>query len=79
MQDCLVRANDLAKLMQMYLNGGSYGGERYISEATLKEFTRCQYCEEDNRRGLGFDKPLIEYDPESELCGQEGQPSQFWS
>ncbi|QCK15021.1 glycoside hydrolase family 3 N-terminal domain-containing protein [Mangrovivirga cuniculi] len=51
---------DLAKMMQMYLNYGSYGGERYISEETLKEFTRCQYCDEGNRRGLGFDKPLLE-------------------
>lgn len=53
-------ANDLAKLMQMYLNYGSYGGEQYISEQTLKEFTRYQYPDEGNRRGLGFDKPLLE-------------------
>ncbi|MDH5397503.1 MAG: serine hydrolase [Cyclobacteriaceae bacterium] len=52
-------ANDLAKLMQMYLNMGEYGGERYISEHTLRKFTTCQFCEEDNRRGLGFDKPPI--------------------
>jgi hypothetical protein len=25
---------------------------------------RCQFCEEDNRRGLGFDKPEIEYNPD---------------
>lgn len=55
-------AVDLAKLMQMYLNNGVYDGRRYIGEETLKEFTRCQYCEEGNRRGLGFDKPLITYD-----------------
>ena len=52
-------ANDLAKLMQMYQNMGEYGGERYISEYTLRKFTTCQFCEEDNHRGLGFDKPLI--------------------
>ncbi len=50
-------ANDLAKLMQLYLNMGEYGAERYISEATLKEFTKCQFCANGNRRGLGFDKP----------------------
>ncbi len=54
-------ANDLAKLFQMYLNGGEYGGQRFIAEAAVKEFTRCQYCEEGNRRGLGFDKPPLEY------------------
>ena len=45
-------------LMQMYLNMGEYGGNRYISEETMKEFTRCQFCANDNRRGLGFDKPV---------------------
>ena len=53
-------ANDLAKMMQMYLNYGKYGGERYISEETVKEFTKCQFCKNDNRRGSGFDKPAID-------------------
>lgn len=53
-------ANDLAKLFQMYLQFGYYGGRRYISEKTLKEFTRLQYRKNKNRRGLGFDKPLID-------------------
>ena len=44
--------------MQMCLNMGEYGGNRYISEETMKEFTRCQFCANDNRRGLGFDKPV---------------------
>lgn len=52
-------ANDLAKLMQMYLQGGYYGGKRYLKETTLKEFTKCEFCKEDNRRGIGFDKPQI--------------------
>jgi beta-N-acetylhexosaminidase len=52
-------ANDLAKLMQMYLNMGEYGGQRFIKEETLKEFSRCQFPEQNNHRGLGFDKPLF--------------------
>jgi len=51
-------ANDLAKLMQLFLNWGSYGGTSYINPETVKEFSKCQYCEEDNRRGAGFDKPV---------------------
>ncbi len=50
---------DLAKIMQMYLNGGKYAGIRFISDSTIKEFTRCQYPKNENRRGLGFDKPLL--------------------
>ncbi len=52
-------ANDLAKLMQMYLNGGEYGSRRYLSEDVMHEFTKVQYPENDNRRGMGFDKPLF--------------------
>ncbi len=53
-------ANDLAKLMQMYLQKGYYGGEQYFSAESLDEFTRIQYPENENRRGLGFDKPYID-------------------
>ncbi|MEA1787564.1 serine hydrolase [Arenibacter sp. GZD96] len=52
-------AEDLAIFMQMYLQYGRYDGKRYISEATVKEFSKVQYPENDNRRGLGFDKPLL--------------------
>jgi CubicO group peptidase (beta-lactamase class C family) len=53
-------AGDLAQLMQMYMNMGEYGGERFISRNTLEKFTFCHYCEEGNRRGLAFDKPVLE-------------------
>lgn len=53
-------ANDLAKIMQMYLNMGSYGGKQYISSNTMRKFTFCHYCETGNRRGLAFDKPVLE-------------------
>ncbi|RTE54948.1 serine hydrolase [Arenibacter aquaticus] len=52
-------ATDLAKMMQMYMNYGSYGGKRYLSEETVREFTRVQYPDNENRRGLIFDKPEL--------------------
>jgi CubicO group peptidase (beta-lactamase class C family) len=51
-------AVDLAKLLQMYLNGGTYGGEKFFKSNTLKLFTTCVLCNDINRRALGFDKPL---------------------
>lgn len=54
------KATDLAKLMQMYQNYGSFNGQQFISEATVKEFIKVQYPENENRRGLGFDKPLLD-------------------
>ncbi|MEW7291687.1 glycoside hydrolase family 3 N-terminal domain-containing protein [Aquimarina sp. 2304DJ70-9] len=52
-------ANDVAKIMQMYLNGGYYGGKRYFKSQTLQEFNTCYYCHKDVRRGVGFDKPQL--------------------
>lgn len=48
-------AVDLAKLLQMWLNGGEYGGERYFTPETVKLFTMTKSPK--SRRGLGFDKP----------------------
>lgn len=52
-------ATDLAKYMQMLVQNGTYEGKQYFKPETIKEFTRIQYPENNNRRGLGFDKPLI--------------------
>lgn len=49
-------ANDIAKIMQMYLQGGVYGGERFMSSRTVKKFNTCYFCKENVRRGVGFDK-----------------------
>ena len=48
-------ANDVAKLMQMYLNGGSYGNRIYLEPSTIDLFSKKQ--NNGCRRGLGFDKP----------------------
>ncbi|MCI4641242.1 MAG: beta-lactamase family protein [Flavobacteriaceae bacterium] len=52
-------AKDLYKMLQMLSNGGTFGGRRYLSQKTIEEFTRLQFPEQKNRRGLGFDKPLL--------------------
>lgn len=65
-------ATDLAKLMQMYQNYGSFDGKRFLSEETVKEFTKVQYPGNENRRGLGFDKPLLN---NGELPLEEAYPA----
>ncbi|WP_396183127.1 glycoside hydrolase family 3 N-terminal domain-containing protein [Flavobacterium sp.] len=50
---------DLAKMMQLFLQKGSYGGEVYFSANTFEVFNTCFYCENGNRRGIGFDKPQL--------------------
>lgn len=45
-------AGDLAVLMQMLLNGGTYGGTRFLKKGTVRHFTQRH---PDSHRGLGFD------------------------
>lgn len=52
-------ANDVAKIMQLFLQKGYYGGKRYFKTQTLDKFNTCYYCDNDNRRGIGFDKPQL--------------------
>lgn len=44
---------DLAVIMQMLLNGGSYSGKQYITPKTVNLFTTRYY--RSTRRGIGFD------------------------
>ena len=54
---------EIANLMQMLLNGGYYGGKRYLDEKTI------DYCTSrhplSSRRGIGFD--MKELDPERSM------------
>jgi beta-N-acetylhexosaminidase len=49
-------ANDLAKLGQMLLQDGYYGGYQYYKPETVRLFSAKQF--ETSRRGLGWDKPV---------------------
>jgi beta-N-acetylhexosaminidase len=53
-------ANDLGVMMQLFMNYGHYGGERYYKEEVGKQFTSAPYYTSStkNRRGIGFDKPV---------------------
>lgn len=61
-------ANDLSKLFQMWLNGGIYGGRRYLKASTVDLF--CKSKSPTSRRGLGFDKPDMENPDKSPTCAE---------
>ena len=48
-------AYDIAVLMQMLLNGGTFNGKKYLNKETINLFTT--YQSTISRRGYGFDKP----------------------
>ena len=63
-------ANDLGKLMQMYLDDGMFSGERYLQPGVVTAYAKCQFCAdsipmdgEENRRAAGFDKPQFHGNP----------------
>ncbi|MDR2389713.1 MAG: serine hydrolase [Tannerellaceae bacterium] len=67
-------ARDLAKMLQLFLNRGCYGGERYVSEETMRLFTQSK--SPVSRRGLGFDKPA-RGNPKDSPCGELTPPSVY--
>jgi CubicO group peptidase (beta-lactamase class C family) len=64
-------ANGLAHLFQMLLNLGHYGGERFLDDRIVREFTRRQY----GHRGYGFDKPP--YRGSDYIISAEASPNSF--
>lgn len=60
-------SNDVAKMMQMYLQKGYYGGRSYFKPETFEMFNNRYFEEEGVRRGLGFDKPQL--DDSMATCG----------
>jgi beta-glucosidase-like glycosyl hydrolase/CubicO group peptidase (beta-lactamase class C family) len=73
-------ANDLMKLMELYRRMGEYGGEQIISNEVLHRYSTVQFPDNNNRRGLGFDKPLLnnkELKPEDAYPSKSATPQSF--
>ena len=65
-------AMDLAKLGQMHLQHGEYGGQKYFSSGVIEDFISPH--NKENRRGLGWDKPDpndIENNPASKYASSK--------
>ena len=61
-------ANDLAKLLQMWLNGGTYGGIKFYKPSTVETFTTQK--SPNSHRGLGFDKPVVGNPDAGNTCAE---------
>ncbi len=68
-------ARDLSALFQLYLNQGTWEDRSIISSRAIREFTSYQY--ENNRRGLGFDKPLKQYNAKQSYIAESASPESF--
>ena len=70
-------ARDLAVMMQLLLNGGYANGTQFISEETINYFTSAPFAENENRRGIGFDKPELDPDPQYYTPSKQSSMSSF--
>ena len=68
-------ANDLAKMLQMWLWGGCYGGERLLADTTVALFTTQPADSGQSRRALGFDRP--NFGGTSTPCGTLASPKSY--
>jgi beta-glucosidase-like glycosyl hydrolase/CubicO group peptidase (beta-lactamase class C family) len=68
-------SNDVAKMMQLYLQKGFYGGKRYFESKTIDKFNHRYYENDSIRRGLGFDKPSL--DPEIKASSKYASANSF--
>ena len=53
-------AYEVAIVLQAMIQKGSYNNHRLFSENSFNTFNYCYYCDNDNRSGVGFDKPQVE-------------------
>jgi len=53
-------AYEVAIVLQAMIQKGSYNNQRLFSENSFNTFNYCYYCDNDNRSGVGFDKPQVE-------------------
>ncbi len=70
------KATDLAVIMQLLLNYGTYGDREYLKPYIVSEFTQsCCYCP-NLRRGMCFDKPETDFKKDSPVT-KETSPLSF--
>ena len=68
-------ANDLMKLMQLYLQKGYYGGKQFIKSEVMDSCTKYQFPELKNRRGIAFDK--LDFNKKITNGPQSASPESF--
>jgi CubicO group peptidase (beta-lactamase class C family) len=58
--------------MELYRRMGNYAGEQIIGKDVLERYSRVQFPENNNKRGLGFDKPSLN---NAELPAKDAYPA----
>lgn len=70
-------AEDLSKVLKLLLYEGRCNGKQLLAPQTVALFTSAQYPNNDNRRGIGFDKPLLKYNKDQSSVAQHASYRSF--
>ncbi len=71
-------ATDLAKLGNLYAQYGTVDGAEILKKPSVRLFGKTFFADTGNRRGLGFDKPLLAPDDNwIGPCGPSASPNSF--
>ena len=68
-------AGDVARLMQLLLDGGECNAGIFLDRETIATFTSRHYAKQGNRRALGFDKQLFNPSKSGQACPEASQAS----
>ncbi len=68
-------ATDVAAIMQMLVNKGTYNGIKFFEPQTVEYFTKTHF--KNNRRGLGFDKPPLDPRDPNRSVADAASPESF--
>lgn len=71
-------AHDLAQLGNLFASMGIVNGDTILHPSSVKYFTSAPFAQQGNRRGLGFDKPLLQVnDDTNSPCSLMASPTSF--
>ncbi|MEM6641552.1 MAG: serine hydrolase [Bacteroidota bacterium] len=70
-------AKDVGRLMEFFMSSSEPDSLEIISAATKALFSTTQFPNSGNRRALGFDKPLLVYDPVKSSVARSASASSF--
>ena len=70
-------AKSIGAVFSLLLNGGKEDSIHLLRQSTISLFTTVQYPANENRRGLGFDKPLLDYNENIAYVAKSASPQSY--
>lgn len=70
-------ALEVAKVMQLFLNGGNWNDQQLLKPETVNYFSKAHFTASNNRRGIGFDKPPLNKNDKNRSMAESASDRSF--